>query len=201
MAEDYLNDTLMDVESGIEALEDTMDDIGVTYSPPISQPSVPLDTTTNRPPSTPNNFGIPPSQTNLKEKVTAAQPKIQILNLTMYILTCFLIVNYFLFPDCDSWNGFLLGVWFVYLASNIKNWVLDNFFSDREPVGIQLKRSSAIPAMYTIPSVKEHKPLKKYEVGQLTLKFYIVSIRDMRQQRYRARALIKTLYNGLLPEC
>lgn len=165
---DYLTDSLLDVESGIEALEDTMDGFGdVTNLPPTYQNTRPSDTMPNQLPPTPTNFGLPPSKSNLQKSKFPAS-KTYILNFTMYFLTVFLIINYFLFPNSNVWNGFLLGIWFFCLASNVKHWLLDNYFSHWEPQKgsiLQLKKSRAMPAAYTIPSVKEHQPLKKYEVS------------------------------------
>lgn len=165
---DDLTDSLLDVESGIEALEDTMDGFGdVTNIPPTFLNNKPSDNTPNQSPPTPTNFGLPPSKSNLKSS-KSHNSKTYFLNFTMYFLTIFLIINYFLFPNSNVWNGFLLGIWFFSLASSLKHWLLDNYFSHWEPQKgsiFQLKRSSAMPAAYTIPSVKEHQPMKKFEVS------------------------------------
>lgn len=71
-----------------------------------------------------------------------------------------------LFPNSNVWMGFLLGLWFFSLINNLKQWLLDNYFSEWEPKRsyFQLKNTNDIPITYTIPSVKEHTPMKKYEV-------------------------------------
>ncbi|XP_075973368.1 testis-expressed protein 2 isoform X2 [Anticarsia gemmatalis] len=168
MSRDFLNDSsMMEVESGIEALEDTIDGFGDiqnnidTQCPrasPIEMEHVP-------PPPTPNNFGFPPSRNNLKKPSNTDQPKQYFFNFSMYFLTFLVFMSHFLFPNWNIWNGFILGLWFFCFSSNLKSYVLDTFFSDsdQKPSLMQLKRSSAMPPTYTIPVVKEHKPLKKYE--------------------------------------
>lgn len=164
---DDLTDSLLDVESGIEALEETIEGFGDVTNKPISfQNDKPPESSPNSSPPTQTNFGLPPSKSNLKNN--PLECKKYFLNFTMYFLTVFLIINYVLFPKSNVWNGFLLGIWCFSLASCLKHWLLDNYFSHWEPQKgriFQLKRSSAIPAVYTIPSVKEHQPLKKYEVS------------------------------------
>lgn len=115
--------------------------------------------------SSPTNFGLPPSKNNLLKDEASKKPKTYFLKFSMYLLTIFLLLNCILFPNCNVWNGFLLGIWCFYFASTLKEWVLDNYFSDEPRKGFfQLNRSNSIPFTYTIPSVKEHTPLKKYEV-------------------------------------
>lgn len=166
---DYLTDSLLDVESGIEALEDTMDGFGDVTSLPVlaGQNNMPTESTSNPAPTMLTNFGLPPSKSDL-HKSKLSQSKRYFLNFTMYFLTFFLIVNFVLFPDKNVWNGFLLGIWSFCLASNVKHWVLDNYFTHWEPRKrsfFEFNGCRAMPATYTIPSVKEHQPLKKYEVS------------------------------------
>lgn len=162
----------MDVESGIEALEDNIDGYGdITNVDVDCTDTKPIENIPVIPPPTPTNFGLPPSKSNL-HKQTSDQRKSYIFNCSMYILTFFLVINFILFPNSNIWNGFLLGIWFFCFVNNIKQWILDNYFSDGEPQKasiFQLKKSAAGPNTYTIPSVKEHTPLKKYEVNILLL--------------------------------
>ncbi|XP_045525738.1 testis-expressed protein 2 isoform X1 [Pieris brassicae] len=167
VTKDILNDNSIEVESGIEALEDTIDAFGDvnTVDSPLSRP-VDMKINPATPISTPANFGLPPSKSNLSKPESHKTSKSYIFNFTMYFLTILVVINYLLFPNCNVWNGFLLGLWFFCFVSNVKQWVLDTYFSDWEPSSrnfFQLKRSSTIPIAYTIPSVKEHTPLKKYE--------------------------------------
>ncbi|CAH2268975.1 jg16000 [Pararge aegeria aegeria] len=163
---EFLQDSL-EVESGVEALEDTIDAFGDVTQVDTDILNRTLDTDVSRPPSAPTNFGLPPSKNNLlKDETTIKPKKAYLFKYSMYILTIFLIINYLLFPNCNIWNGFWLGIWFFCVVTNMKDWVLDNYFSEWEPrkTGyFQLKRTSAVPFAYTIPSVKEHRPLKKYE--------------------------------------
>lgn len=161
---------MMEVESGIEALEDSIDGFGdIPINLDRSLPSEnPTENIPNHPP-TPTNFSLPPSKSSLQKK-KVIEPKTYFLNFTMYFLTFLLLVNYILFPSSKIWNGFLLGIWFFCFASNLKCWLLDNFLSEGDPQKgsyFHLKRSNVITAAYTIPSVKEHTPLKKYEVRQM----------------------------------
>lgn len=173
MAEDYFNDSLMDVESGVEALEETVDAFAdVTTIFPVIHSDKPVETPQSQPSQAPTNFGLPPSQTNLKEN-NLSSPKTQFLNLTIYILACVLILSYICFPDHNSWNGFLFGICFVYLVGNLKDWIYDNYLSDRDSQIFRVKRNNGISTTYTIPSVKEHTPLKKYEVSMQILKVYL----------------------------
>ncbi|KAG6445868.1 hypothetical protein O3G_MSEX004134 [Manduca sexta] len=166
VTKDLPNDSMMEVESGVEALEDNMDGFGdITNLDTDCQNIRPTESNPVQPPPTPTNFGLPPSKTNL-QKLKDDNPKSYFFNFSMYFLTFLLFLNYILFPNSNIWNGFLLGIWFFCFASNLKHWLLDNYFSDWEPQKgsfFQLKRSSTMPAAYTIPSVKEHRPLKKYE--------------------------------------
>lgn len=166
---------MMEVESGVEALEDGIDGFSDV---PQRESECPndrhIENVPVQPPQPINNFGLPPSRTNLKKSSKdLTTPRIYFLNFTMYFLTFLLFMNYFLFPNSNIWNGFILGLWFFCFASNLKQWLLDNYFSEWEPHKksfFQLKRSSTMPVSYTIPSVKEHRPLKKYEVGSLYLR-------------------------------
>ncbi|XP_052740221.1 testis-expressed protein 2 [Bicyclus anynana] len=159
-----LQDSL-EVESGVEALEDTIDAFGDVNQVETDILNRTQDTE-SRPPSAPANFGLPPSKNNLhKENPSKNSKKTYIFTFSMYFLTIFLIINYLLFPNCNIWIGFWLGIWFFCLVGNVKDWVLDTYFSEdtRKTGLLQLKRTSAVPFTYTIPSVKEHRPLKKYE--------------------------------------
>ncbi|XP_073945152.1 uncharacterized protein isoform X2 [Choristoneura fumiferana] len=166
---DLLDDSsMMEVESGVEALEDTNIDFYGDISPLSKDiPDKPTEILPQRvqQPLTPTNFNLPPSNNNLRKPETAKITKHYFLNYSMYILTFLVVVNYILFPNSNVWNGFLMGLWVFCFASNLKQWTLDNYFSDNDPGPsfFQLKRSSAMPPTYTIPSVKEYRPLKKYE--------------------------------------
>lgn len=140
--------------------------------------SEPMQTT-----HTPTSFGLPPSKSNIKNPRNSNKPKTYFLNFSMYFLTFLIFVNYFLFPNSNIWNGFVLGLWFFCFTSNLKSWLLDNYFSESEPRSatlLQLKRSSAMPTTYTIPSVKEHRPMKKYEVSiHQTLRLLLILFIDI----------------------
>ncbi|KAL4709963.1 hypothetical protein ACJJTC_003926 [Scirpophaga incertulas] len=165
ISRDDLNESnLLDVESGVEALEDTLDAFGdVTdakevHKKPIDKPPTPQPLI--------SNIGLPPSKSNLIKSEHSDNSKSYFFNFAMYFLIFLLFVSYILFPNANVWNGFVLGIWFFYLVSECKGWVLDNFFSDNEIIKgshLHLKRSTSMPATYTIPSVKEHTPMKKYE--------------------------------------
>lgn len=162
----------MEVESGIEALEDGIDGFcEVPPLPPECPFNKPIDIYPSQtvPPDSPNpmNFGTPPSKKNTPTVDTSSAQKTLLFNFTLYILTILMFISYLLFPESNIWNGFLLGIWFFYFASNFKQWLLDNYFCDWEQKKdnfFQLKRSSAMPMTYTIPFIKEHKPIKKIEV-------------------------------------
>lgn len=163
-----VDSNMMEVESGVEALEDTLD--GFNYDN-NTEKDTPRDSAQDPFPTPqtvlPSNFGLPPSKSNLHKSEEPEKPKTYFFNLTMYIFTFLLFINFCFFPNASVWNGFILGLFCFYLASEAKSWVLDNYFSDAETSKVAfltLKRSSAMPPTYTIPSVKEHRPLKKYEV-------------------------------------
>ncbi|KOB71170.1 Testis-expressed sequence 2 protein, partial [Operophtera brumata] len=146
---DYFVDSLLEVESGIEALEDTMDGFGDVTSLPVleGQKNVPTEGTPNppQPPTARTNISLPPSKPNLP-KNKLSRTKTYFLTFTMYFLTIILIINFVLFPNANVWNGFLLGIWSFSLGSNVKSWLLDNYFSHWEPQNrsfFQLKRSMA----------------------------------------------------------
>lgn len=170
-SKDLFNDSnMMDVESGVEALEDTLDGFGYTTSLDkennLGNKPIEINPCPPPPPGISSaNLGLPPTKNNF-QKTHQAKTKSCILSYYMYILTFILLVNYFLFPKSHIWNGFVLGIWFFCFVSDIKDWFFDNYFSD-EPSKtsfFQLKRTNTLPMTYTIPSVKEHTPLKKYEV-------------------------------------
>ncbi|CAG9786258.1 unnamed protein product [Diatraea saccharalis] len=168
LSKDYQSDSnMMEVESGVEALEDTLDGFGdVTNVDASQQKEKSVSSLPTPQPITTRNLGLPPSKNNRNMPQTSEISKTYFLNFTMYFLTFFVFINYMLFPKSNLWNGFLLGIWFFYIASVLKNWVLDNFFSDVEshkPPFLHMKRSSVVPSTYTIPSVQEHTPMKKYE--------------------------------------
>ncbi|XP_047995603.1 testis-expressed protein 2 isoform X2 [Leguminivora glycinivorella] len=165
---DLLDDSsMLEVESGVEALEDTnIDALGDAnlYKDSGDKPPPVLNILpcTVQRPRTPTHIGSPPSKPN----ITTETPRNYFFNFTMYILTFLLIVNYFLFPNSHAWNGFLLGVWMFTFASNLKQWFLANYFStDKEPRTsfFQFRRRSVVPYTYNIPNVKEHRPIKKHE--------------------------------------
>lgn len=161
-----LQDSL-EVESGIEALEDTIDAFGDLSQNNANETKKPLEPGANQPTIqiNPSNFGLPPSKSNLHKEGSTKKPKAYFFKFSMYFLIFFLLINYLLFPNCNTWNGFLLGIWVFYLISSFKEWLLDTYFTDEPRRGFfQLKRSNSVPFTYTIPSVKEHRPLKKYEV-------------------------------------
>lgn len=177
LTREYLNDnSMMEVESGIEALEDTIDDFGSIHNIDTQfQDSNPVETEQVQKPLTTSNFGLPPSRSNLKTNNKTEDPKQYFFNFPMYLLTFLVFANYFLFPNSNNWNGFLLGLWAFCFSSNLKSYILDTFFtdSDQKPTILQMRRSSAIPPTYTIPVVKEHRPLKKHEVTKLFYKYFI----------------------------
>ncbi|XP_049868978.1 testis-expressed protein 2 isoform X2 [Pectinophora gossypiella] len=167
LTKDILSDPNMEVESGIEALEDGIDGFGDTPQPDNDCPSYnkPIDFSPSQPLQTPASFGSPPGKAN-ELKLLNGKPKKYFLTFPVYFLTFLLFINYILFPEYNIWNGFLLGLWSFYLGSIVKQWLTDTYFGEWEPYKgsfFQLKRSSAMPITYTIPSVKEHRPLKKYE--------------------------------------
>ncbi|XP_059045363.1 testis-expressed protein 2 isoform X2 [Achroia grisella] len=164
ISKDFLNDgNLMDVESGVEALEDTTDGFGdITHMEGENlQGTKSIENSPKRTPPAPNS--LPPSKSNLKSH--EPKQKTYFLNFSMYFLTFLLLVNYVLFPKWNVWNGFILGIWFFCFASNLKQWLLDNYFTDEPKKNsfFHLKCNSTVPVSYIIPSVKEHTPLKKYE--------------------------------------
>ncbi|PZC82984.1 hypothetical protein B5X24_HaOG208851 [Helicoverpa armigera] len=163
---DYLNDSMMEVESGVEALEDTIDGYGEIHNvDPLVSSGKPMDTDPLPPPLSSANFGSPPSKNNIQSPQLSTKPS-YFFNFSMYFLTFLIFISYVLCPNSNVWNGFVLGLWFFCFTSNLKSWLLDTYFSELDPKSsnlLQLKRSSAMPATYTIPSVKEHRPIKKYE--------------------------------------
>ena len=171
LTKELLQDSL-EVESGIEALEDTIDAFGGVGQTNENDTKNPSEPGANPPPLqiNPSNFGLPPSKSNLHKEESDKKLKSYFLTFTMYFLTIFLLVNYLLFPNSNAWNGFLMGIWVFYLVSSFKEWILDTYFTDDTRRGFfQLKKSNGAPFTYTIPSVKEHRPLKKYEVRMLRL--------------------------------
>ncbi|CAK1595981.1 unnamed protein product [Parnassius mnemosyne] len=165
---DVPRDDSIEIESGVEALEDTIDAFGdVTQLESAETPvKKPLELAATESPIPTTDFNFPPSKNDLHNTKPSDKPKSTPFTFTMYFLTIFLIVNYFLFPKSDIWIGFLLGIWVFCFTSYCKHWFLDNYFSEWEPGKssyFQMKSSSAAPITYTIPSVKEHRPMKKYE--------------------------------------
>ncbi|XP_053608134.1 testis-expressed protein 2 isoform X2 [Plodia interpunctella] len=169
ISKDFLNDSnLLEVESGVEALEDTLDgyadvphtegeDRNILQNADKTPPQLPSR-------DSPTSFGLPPSKTNITNSQEEIVPKTYFFTFSMYFLTFLLFFNFLLFPKWNIWNGFLLGLWFFSFFSICKQWLLDNYFSDDPKSSFfQMKRSSLTPLTYTIPSVKEHTPLKKYE--------------------------------------
>ncbi|XP_045535511.1 testis-expressed protein 2 [Papilio machaon] len=161
-------DDNVEIESGVEALEDTIDAFGdVTQLDSESHDSRPIEITSAipQPLVAPMDFNFPPSKNGLNNTNDTSRTRTNFFNCTMYFLTIFLLLNYILFPNSNSWIGFLLGLWVFYFITCLKTWVLDNYFSEWEPKRsfYQIKQSNDIPVAYTIPAVKEHTPMKKYE--------------------------------------
>ncbi|KPJ08217.1 Testis-expressed sequence 2 protein [Papilio machaon] len=161
-------DDNVEIESGVEALEDTIDAFGdVTQLDSESHDSRPIEITSAipQPLVAPMDFNFPPSKNGLNNTNDTSRTRTNFFNCTMYFLTIFLLLNYILFPNSNSWIGFLLGLWVFYFITCFKTWVLDNYFSEWEPKRsfYQFKQSNDIPVAYTIPAVKEHTPMKKYE--------------------------------------
>lgn len=90
----------------------------------------------------------------------------------MGLLTMLVLLSYVLLPNANTWNGFLLGLWIFNFLLEVKQWVLDTYFcewdSDKNNFVKIKKNNSLFNPAYTIPSVKEHMPLKKYEVCPMT---------------------------------
>lgn len=122
------------------------------------------------------DFNFPPSKNDLNKTNDTCRTRTNFFNCTMYFLTIFLLLNYILFPNANIWIGFLLGLWVFYFITCFKTWILDNYFSEWEPKRsfYQFKQSNDTPVAYTIPPVKEHTPMKKYEVS--LQKKYVTSI-------------------------
>ncbi|XP_068631680.1 testis-expressed protein 2 [Battus philenor] len=163
---DVPRDDSIEIESGVEALEDTIDAFGdVTQIESETPENKPPEISITPSPIAPMDLNFPPSKNGLPNTKESSNPKTSLFNLTIYFLTIFLLLNYILFPNSNIWIGFLLGLWVFCFGSNLKAWVLENYFTDWEPKRsyFQLKHSNEVPVMYTIPSVKEHRPIKKYE--------------------------------------
>ncbi|KAJ8730201.1 hypothetical protein PYW07_017239 [Mythimna separata] len=165
---DVLNDAQMEVESGVEALEDTIDSFGdIHNADPVVSSGKQQNLDSDPVPPPPNmHFGPPPSKNNKKGNQKLPNKPNHFCSFSMYFLTFLILISFTLFPNSNVWNGFVLGLWFFCFTSSLKNWVLDTYCSEFEPKSnalIRLKRSSAMPPSYTIPSVKEHTPIKKYE--------------------------------------
>ncbi|CAG9584467.1 unnamed protein product [Danaus chrysippus] len=160
LAREFLQDSI-EIESGVEALEDTIDAFGDANQIEMEDNKRTTETPTNQ--ANTSNFGQPPNKNNIHKD----EPKKNyFFKFSMYFLTIFLFVNYVLFPNSNIWNGFLLGIWFFCFATNVRDWLMDNYFRDWEPRKggfFQLKQSATLPFIYTIPTIKEHKPLKKFE--------------------------------------
>lgn len=174
---DILEDNLIEVESGVEALEESNIDVFGDISQDISDGSLlgskdksPIKRLPSRIPFTPNrnNENKPPEKSE--------KPKTYFFTFFMSFLTIVFIISYILFPRSHLWNGFVLGLLVYYIMSVLKQWVLDTYFceweSDKSSF-FQVKRSNIAPITFTIPSVKEHRPLKKYEV---CIAYYIYKI-------------------------
>lgn len=171
ISKDLLDDSMMDVESGIEALEeshaDILDipppDLSSTPQPPNEPPPPYIEPITTSFSSPPNKNNSPKMQLKSVQKARA-----YFFNFFMALLTVFLLLSYALFPNADMWNGFLLGLWIFNLLAELKQWVLDTYFcewdSDKNNFVQNKKTNVLFNPVYTIPSVKEHRPLKKYEV-------------------------------------
>ncbi|XP_013143593.1 PREDICTED: uncharacterized protein LOC106107325 isoform X2 [Papilio polytes] len=161
-------DDNVEIESGVEALEDTIDAFGdITQLDSESHDNKPIEITSAipQPLVAPMDFNFPPSKNDLNKTNDTCRTRTNFFNCTMYFLTIFLLLNYILFPNANIWIGFLLGLWVFYCITCFKTWILDNYFSEWEPKRsfYQFKQSNDIPVAYTIPPVKEHTPMKKYE--------------------------------------
>lgn len=109
----------------------------------------------------------PPSKNNkLKPQDKPVQAKASLFTFCIYFIVFLIVVSYAIFPNANTWNGFLYGLLFVNLVSNVRQWVLDHYFKESEEPGLfQVKKSGDPPSTFTIPPVKEYKPMKKYEVS------------------------------------
>lgn len=162
----------LEVESGVEAFEDIDMDVIPDNSllDEIEGGTRPANADLTLKPSTPTHFPYRLPQDNdkyNKPQTPTVDQKTYLFSCTLYILTFLLLLNYTIFPNSYLWNGFLLGMWFFYFLSSLKQYVLDTYFTDRDddPPYFKLKKNKIPePVSYTIPSVKEHRPLKKYEV-------------------------------------
>ena len=189
---DLLTDTHMEVESGVEAFEDNLDGFGEindTESPLSS--GKPSDKENSKRQHSHVSFGPPPSKHDMKDKKSVSRPN-HFSSFSMYFLTFLIFISFILCPNSNIWNGFVLGLWFFCFTSSLKSWILDTFFTEFEqskPGLIQLKRSSSMPPSYTIPSVKEHTPIKKYEVSNTSIIiFSIFSLCGCRIHPFRPAA-------------
>ncbi|XP_048482601.1 testis-expressed protein 2 isoform X1 [Plutella xylostella] len=161
----------LEVESGVEAFEDIDMDVIPDNSllDEIEGGTRPANADLTLKPSTPTHFPYRLPQDNdkyNKPQTPTVDQKTYLFSCTLYILTFLLLLNYTIFPNSYLWNGFLLGMWFFYFLSSLKQYVLDTYFTDRDddPPYFKLKKNKIPePVSYTIPSVKEHRPLKKYE--------------------------------------
>ncbi|XP_041977923.1 testis-expressed protein 2 [Aricia agestis] len=160
---DSIQDNDLEVESGIEALEDTIDAFGDVTQLPESHRGTPIEP--KYIPSTPitaPNFDFP---LNRSAKVEPVKNRTYFLKFSMYFLTIFLLISYIIFPNANVWNGFLMGVWFIVFTNNLKDWILDTYFTDSDTAktGFFQVRSTNHLTYTILPSVKEHRPLKKFE--------------------------------------
>lgn len=90
---DYLNDSMMEVESGVEALEDTIDGYGEIHNvDPLVSSGKPMDTDPLPPPLSSANFGSPPSKNNIQSPQLSTKPS-YFFNFSMYFLTFLIFIS------------------------------------------------------------------------------------------------------------
>lgn len=161
---DLIDDNLMDVESGVEAVEEPPSDI---VNMPTQQNNISHE---NNEPQQPSIKLIPSTITATPNKKFSQLEKtkgpMHFINFMMIFLTFILLISYLCFPNSNSWNGFVFGLWVFYFLSECKRYVLDTYFCDWETdksTFYKAKRNTLPSTFYTMPSVKEHRPLKKHE--------------------------------------
>lgn len=166
---------LLDVESGVEALEETNMEILTERDAPDCDINLPNSNKQSEPLPpyvvyTDHSCQPPTKNNKLKLDDNPKQPKQSLFTFCIYFLVFLIVASYAIFPNANMWNGFLYGILFVTVIINTKRWLLENYFKESdEPGFFQVKKSSGAPTTFTIPSVKEYKPIKKYEVS---VRFY-----------------------------
>lgn len=165
---DLLDDSLLDVESGVEALEGTHLDVNETEGE-TNETNKENNSESKQPyiQKIPSNFSTPPNKNVPNEKIPNKR-KTYFINFFMTLLTVILFISYIFLPNSNLWIGFVLGLWMFYFMSELKHYILDTYFcdwdSDQNNVYQFKKNTDLTQTIYTIPSIKEHRPLKKYEV-------------------------------------